>query len=184
MKLRSQTVWQRKLDAAIDLLGKWGTYVAKSTLKIIAAKEVEIMPFSEFSGTDINSALKWLPKAKRLKLRNAKKYKIIKEFESEFLGFIVDNRIYLKVSLELVKFTKTLTHEINHYLNRDEPLPEGKEGVYQDELRALIAEKLVRGKPITRQYLQSLAERVSDTYDVPLPEKITFPRGKYTTSVR
>lgn len=63
-------------------------------------------------------------------------------------------------------------------------MPEGDAGVYQNELRALISEKLVCGRPITRQYLKTLAERVSQIYKVPLPEKITFPRGKYTVSRR
>lgn len=188
MYLRSQAVWQRKLDEAIALLKKWGTYVAESTLKIIANKEVVIMPFSEFSPPDINSALKCVSsKAKRHQLKKLiknQKNKVIKELEVEFYGFCIENRIYLHSSLAPVKLAKTLTHEVNHYLNRDEPLPEGDAGVYQNELRALISEKLVCGRPITRQYLKTLAERVSQIYKVPLPEKITFPRGKYTVSRR
>lgn len=188
MHLRSQAVWQRKLDEAIALLKKWGTYVAESTLRIIANKEVVIMPFSEFTPPDIDSALNYVSsKAKRIKLKKLVKHqknKVIKELEVEFRGFYIENRIYIDSSLDLVKFAKTLTHEVNHHLNRDEPLPEGDAGVYQNELRALISEKLVYGRPITRQYLKILAQKVSQTYEVPLPEKITFPRGKYTVSKR
>ncbi|MCS5708088.1 hypothetical protein CC99x_004140 [Candidatus Berkiella cookevillensis] len=188
MYLRSQAVWQKKLDEAITLLKKWGTYVAESTLKIIASKEVVIMPFSDFTLPDIDSALDWVSsKAKRLKLKKLVKHqknKVIKELEVEFRGLCIENRIYIDSNLDPVKFAKTLTHEVNHYLNRDEPLPEGDAGVYQNELRAYISEKLVYGRPITKQYLKTLAEKVSQIYKVPLPEKITFPRGKYTVSRR
>lgn len=177
--LRSHSAWKKKLDESLSILKKLGTLVARTTITQIEKKHVSVMPFSRTNLEDLKSASTMFAKSKQAKLKSKSASHVIKELKNDFLGYVIEDRVYISDDIEDPrKFAKVLAHEVNHFLNKD--LPEDQNGTFEDELRATISEKMAVGKTITRQYLLKIAESVAKLNNIPLPAKISFPKGRYT----
>lgn len=174
--LRNHAFWVAKFEAAMALLKTWRTEVARTTVNIIKKNIVIIRPFLKLTRADLLAAKKLIKNSDNL-VNTKSNTTIAKKLEKNLCGFIINNRIYISETLTDKKFAKTLVHEVNHYLNDS---PEQKDNVFENELRAHISERMAEGKLITRQYIKKISMEVSSLYQVPMPENVKMPLGKYS----
>lgn len=177
MKLRE--TFQRRFIAALALLKEWNTDIAKATLRAIKTNAVEIKTFTKVTRKEYNNLAQKPSKhdACSFHLFSARSAKTLRK---EAYGYYFDGVVYLNDQMNARDLAKTLAHEVNHFFNdSDVRLCRSKAAQFEEEYRAAVVERLVESNIITRSMYLNCAKYVSETYDVPMPKRITPPKGAF-----
>jgi hypothetical protein len=182
MMILRPSIWRRLYQQACEILKKSTNPVEMTTWDMIERKKVEVLPFIQFRKEDYFDLRAEYPAKKRTVLSRTFPPTIdtIKQLENDWSGRIYGNRIYICAGFKSVdKMKNTLVHEINHFLNHSNDHFTTKADQFREELRALLAEKATKPRPLTRLQVKLAAEKVAKDYELPLPKKITLPDGHY-----
>lgn len=177
MKLRE--TFQRRFNAALGLLKAWNTDIAKATLRTIRDNAVKIKTFNNVTRQEYNKLASKPSKHDACSFHLFKAHSA-KTLRKEAYGYYYDGVIYLNDQMNTRDLAKTLAHEINHFFN-DSDLKQcrSKAAQFQEEYRAAVVERLVESNVITRNMYLNCAKHVAKMYNVPMPKRITPPKGAF-----
>lgn len=163
---------QRSFNEQLKRLKNHPSLIVSHSLAVIKKYQLQILPFCRMTKTDVEAISEQKIQPNSLSAFK----KSLKAIYEGYVGSIYKKKIFISENLTDKKFTKTLVHEINHYLNKDK---EDSTDTFVDELRAHLAETYCESTPLLRSKVKSLAHKVVQRYDVPLPKKLTLPDGTY-----
>lgn len=173
--------WERVYKEALILLERAKHPIAEYTLEIINKGILKIFPYHKMQKRDFNEYRKQYNNLAKEKIPNrfppAKS--VFKKFSTEWSAKILEDRVSIDDSItEPKKIAEILVHEANHFLNCSYDHYDSEQQIFEEELRAEVAEILVFSR-LTRYKLAETAKSVSESYQVPLPKIVTFPEGLF-----
>jgi hypothetical protein len=167
---RTSVEFREYIGEALQIMRASKSPIGRATFEIIATGRVKIDELADFTKHDYDHIRTEfaregivIPAAGYETLDDGRS-KAMRLLSSTINGYAWDDRVYVARGLTPQKLAETLTHEVNHVLNRSEEHYQGKAAILREEYRAFYAEKLLAGKKMTSTECRALKQFVIDTY--------------------
>ncbi len=174
--------WERTLRKALDLLSKNKNPIAIYTYNLVKKGTLKVIPFNKLVKNDFDDFLDDYQSTNNEKLPRhyPPSQRVITKLADSWDAKISDNRISIDHRISSPqRIAEILVHEANHFLNNSTDNYCTDKQVYEEELRAIVAEKLVFSRAMRANKLERIAKHVARCYQVPLPKEIKMPEGLF-----
>jgi hypothetical protein len=179
--------WERTLRKALEMLSNNKHPIALYTYNIFKNGTLKIIPFNKLVKKDFSDFLNdyHTENKEKLPCHYPPSEKVINKMVDNWDAKICANRITISHKIRNPKrIAEILVHEANHFLNHSNDNYDTDKQIYAEELRAIVAEKLVFSKAMRTDKLKKIAHRVAKSYEVPLPKEIKMPAGLFVPRKR